>query len=62
VGTFSGGGYNNRSLAANYGGGVDFKIKPRLSWRVLEGDLVITRLGGLSEHSARVSTGIVFRF
>jgi hypothetical protein len=62
VGYFSGGGYRNRSLAANYGGGVDLRIKPRLSWRVIEGDLVITRLGGLSEHSPRVSTGVVFRF
>jgi hypothetical protein len=62
MGTFSGGGYINRSLAANYGGGIDMKIKPRWSWRVIEGDLVITRLGGLSEHSTRVSTGFVFRF
>jgi hypothetical protein len=62
LGHFSGGGYINQSLAANYGGGIDMKIKPKFSWRVIEGDLAITRLGGVSEHSTRVSTGIVFHF
>jgi hypothetical protein len=61
-GYFSGGGYTNRSLAANYGAGVDVKIKAKLSWRVIEADLVTTRLGGVSEHSTRISTGIVYRF
>jgi len=41
---------------------VDWKIKTRWSWRVLEANLVETRLGGVAEHSARVSTGIVFHF
>jgi hypothetical protein len=62
AGYFSGGGYTNRAIAAEYGAGVDWKIKTRWSWRVLEANLVETRLGGVAEHSARVSTGIVFHF
>jgi len=60
--SFSGGGFVSRSVAVAYGFGVDVKIKPRWSWRVIEGDIVQTRVGGLSEHNTRVSTGIVFHF
>jgi hypothetical protein len=62
AGYFSGGGFTSRSLAAAYGFGVDARIKPRWSWRVVEVDIVQTHLGGLSEHNTRASTGIVFRF
>ena len=62
VGYFSGGGFTSRSLAASYGFGVDAKLKKRWSWRVIEGDIVQTHVGGLSEHSTQVSTGIVFHF
>jgi hypothetical protein len=60
--SFSGGGYASRSIGAAYGFGVDAKVKKKWSWRVIEGDIVPTHLGGVSEHSVRVSTGIVFRF
>jgi hypothetical protein len=60
--SFSGGGYQNRSLAIAYGAGVDMRVKPKLSWRVLQVDLVETRVGGISERNTRVSTGIVYRF
>jgi hypothetical protein len=62
AGTFSGGGFANRSLAVAYGFGVDVKIKPKWSWRVIEGDIVQTHLGGLEEHNTRVSSGFVFHF
>jgi len=62
VGYFSGGGYTSRSLAAAYGFGVDVKVKPRWSWRVVEADIVQTHLGGLSEHNTRISTAFVYRF
>jgi len=59
---FSGGGYTSKGIATGFGLGVDWKVKARLSWRVLEIDDVPTHLGGLTEHSPRVVTGIVYRF
>ena len=62
AGYFSGGGYTNRSLGLGYGVGVDWKVKTRWSWRVLEADLIQTKLGGVEEHSTRISTGFVYHF
>jgi hypothetical protein len=52
----------DNSLAAAIGGGIDIALAPQLSWRILEGDDVITRYFGGIEHNPRVSTGILLRF
>ena len=52
----------DNSLAAVIGGGIDIALAPQLSWRILEGDDVITRYFGGIEHNPRVSTGILLRF
>jgi hypothetical protein len=59
-------GYTNgiwdNSFAAAIGGGIDMRVAPMLSWRIIEGDDVITRYFGGIEHNPRISTGIVLRF
>jgi hypothetical protein len=59
-------GYTNgiwdNSFAAAIGGGIDIRVAPMLSWRILEADDVITKYFGGIEHNPRISTGIVLRF
>lgn len=55
-------GLTSTSFAAALGGGIDMHIAPLLSWRMIQGDDVITHFFGGVQHSARVSTGIVIRF
>ena len=59
-------GYTNgiwdNSFSAAIGGGIDIRIAPLLSWRIIEGDDVITHYFGGTEHNPRVSTGIILRF
>jgi len=59
-------GYTNgiwdNSFSAAIGGGVDMRLAPLLSWRIIEGDDVITHYFGGTEHNPRVSTGIILRF
>lgn len=50
------------SVAAAIGGGIDMRLAPVFSWRNIQADDVITRFFGTTQHNARVSTGIVFRF
>ena len=52
----------NTSLAAAFGGGIDMRIAPLLSWRMVQGDDVITRYFGGVQHNLRISTGILWRF
>jgi hypothetical protein len=52
----------DNSFAAAIGGGVDWQVAPRVTWRVIEGDDVITRYFGGIEHNPRLSTGIVLHF
>ncbi|MGD0964380.1 MAG: hypothetical protein ABSA57_10820 [Candidatus Acidiferrales bacterium] len=59
---FTGGGYASKSLASGFGLGVDAKIKARWSWRIIEADIIQTRVGGLAEHNTRIGTGIIYRF
>lgn len=52
------------SYAVALGGGMDFRLNSRLSWRVAQSDYVLTRFrerigGEARQHSVRVSTGIV---
>ena len=53
---------SNTSLAGAIGGGVDMRVAPLLSWRVIQADDVVTRFFGGTQHSLRLSTGLVIRF
>ena len=59
-------GYTNgiwdNSFAAAIGGGIDLRVAPMLSWRIIEVDDVITRYFGGIEHNPKISTGLVLRF
>jgi opacity protein-like surface antigen len=48
------------AFGASVGGGIDYKINDKISWR-LQGDYLITRKGD-TENILRFSTGIVFHF
>lgn len=52
----------DNSLSVAVGGGIDMRIAPLLSWRILEGDDIIAKYFGGWEHNPRISTGIVLRF
>lgn len=53
---------SDTAFASAIGGGIDTRIAHRLSWRIIQGDYVITRFGSTTQNNARISTGIVFRF
>jgi len=55
-------GLSDTSFAAAIGGGIDMRLLPLLSWRIIQGDDVITSAFGATQHSVRLSTGIVMRF
>jgi hypothetical protein len=55
-------GSTDSSFSTAIGGGVDMRIAPRLSWRILQADAVVTRFFGGTQHNARISTGIIFHF
>ena len=59
---FDGGGFASKGFAWDVGAGVDYRLKGRLSWRIIQADILPTHLGGNEQHSTRVSTSIVFRF
>jgi hypothetical protein len=59
---FEAGPYGDTSFSTALGGGIDAKVSPLVSWRIIEGDYVFTHFGGVTENNARISTGIVFRF
>jgi hypothetical protein len=48
------------AFGASFGGGFDYKINDKVSWRV-QGDYLLTRKGD-TEHILRFSTGLVFHF
>lgn len=59
---FSAPGYGDTSFATALGGGFDMKVAPAISWRIIQGDYLLTHFGGTTENNARLSTGIVIRF
>jgi hypothetical protein len=59
---FSGGGASDTSFSTAIGGGIDAKVGHNLSWRIIQGDYVMTQFFNDTQHNARLSTGIVFRF
>ena len=56
------GGFTDTSLATVIGGGVDLRLIPFVSWRLIQADAVRTRLFGGTQNNTRISTGIVLRF
>ena len=56
------GGFTDNSFSTALGAGIDARIAPRFSWRIIQADDVVTRFFGGTQHNARISTGIVFRF
>ena len=53
--------YTATHIADAIGGGIDYRLIPRLAWRVQADDLQ-TRLRGGWQDEARISTGLVARF
>jgi hypothetical protein len=62
IGHVSDNGSTDTSFAGAIGGGIDMRIAPLISWRIIQGDDIITHHFGGVQHNARVSTGLVFRF
>jgi len=56
------GGGAETSFAGAIGGGIDLGIAPLFSWRMIQADDMITRFFGTTQHSMRLSTGVVIRF
>jgi hypothetical protein len=55
-------GITNTSYSVAFGGGIDMRLVPLISWRIIQGDDIVTHYFGAVQHNARVSTGLVFRF
>ena len=53
-------GHNGLAFAT--GGGVDYFIKPWLSWRIFQADYSLIRAGGNTSNGLRIHTGGVFYF
>lgn len=53
------------TFAASFGGSVDYRITDRLSYRIVQPELLLTRSGGIgtanwNQYNFRLSSGIVF--
>jgi Outer membrane protein beta-barrel domain len=55
-------GFGNSSFSMALGGGIDTRITDQFYWRIIQGDYLLTQLGGRSQNNFRFSTGIVIRF
>jgi hypothetical protein len=58
---------SQNTFAMSAGGGFDVKLVDRVSWRLVQAEFLLTRFdetgaGRVSQHNARISTGIVFHF
>jgi hypothetical protein len=43
------------------GGGLDFRVSPRVDFRAIQFDYNPTRLGGEMQHNFRIGVGLIFR-
>jgi hypothetical protein len=43
------------------GGGIDFRVSPRVDFRAIQFDYNPTHLGGDTQHNFRIGVGIIFR-
>jgi hypothetical protein len=59
---FSAAGFGDSAFAMAIGGGMDYEINQRFSWRIIQGDYLLTRFGSETQNNGRLSTGIIFRF
>lgn len=59
---FSQGSFGDTSLSEGYGAGIDSKLLPSVSWRILEGDVIHTHFFGTTQNDLRLATGIVIHF
>jgi hypothetical protein len=55
-------GIQDTSFAGAIGAGIDMHVAPFVSWRIIQGDDLITHHFGGVQHNARISTGLVFHF
>jgi hypothetical protein len=55
-------GFGNSSFSLALGGGIDTRITDQFSWRIIQGDYLLTQFRGGSQNNFRVSTGIIIRF
>lgn len=59
---FAGISQNSTRFGAAFGGSLDFRLTNRVSFRVIQGDYLITNFMGTHQDSIRLSTGLVFTF
>lgn len=52
---------SSNSFADAIGGGLDYRLIPRVSWRV-QADALETRLSGSTQNNVRISTGVAIQF
>ena len=51
----------DNGFAAVLGGGLDFRVSPRVDFRAIQVDYNPTHFGGGTQHNFRVGVGIIFR-
>ncbi|MGB6357670.1 MAG: hypothetical protein WBF30_02730, partial [Candidatus Acidiferrales bacterium] len=54
--------FTDNALAAAVGGGIDVKVVPFVSLRVIQLDYLVTRFGSTTQNQPRASAGIVVHF
>jgi hypothetical protein len=59
---FSAAGFSDTSFSMAIGGGMDAEIKQGISWRIIQGDYLLTRFASQTQNNGRISTGVIFRF
>jgi hypothetical protein len=57
-----GAGQTSTSVSWGFGFGIDKKVAPQLSWRIVQFDVLHTHVFNTNEENARISTGIVIHF
>jgi hypothetical protein len=62
IGHVSDAGIRSTSFSAAIGGGINMRVLPLLSWRIVQADDVITHFFGATQNSMRISTGLVLSF
>ena len=59
---FPGGHLDETSLAMAFGVNFDLQVNDRISWRIIQPDILLTTFGNNTQTSFRFSTGVVFGF
>lgn len=55
-------GFGSSSFSLALGAGIDTRVNNKFSWRIFQGDYLLTQFGGGSQNNFRFSTGIIARF